>query len=60
MLHILQYDSDDKLIHPELFEEKYARGVGMVYKRSMSLVRANTIKPWLGYDVTMTLSAYGG
>jgi len=60
VLTVLQYDSPDKLIRPEFFEEKYAKGIGMVYKRSMSLVRANTIKPWLGYDVTMTLSSYGG
>ncbi len=57
---VLQYDSPEKLLAPEFFEEKYARGIGMVYKRSMSLLRGNFSGPFLGYDVTMTLSSYGG
>jgi hypothetical protein len=62
VLTVLQYDSPDKLINPEFFEEKYAKNIGMVYKRSMSLVRVNlnSNTPWLGYDVTMRLSSYGG
>jgi len=62
VLTVLQYDSPDKLINPEFFEEKFAKGVGLVYKRSSSLVRAdlNPTTPWLGYVVTMTLSTYGG
>ena len=62
VLTVLQYDSPDKLINPEFFEEKYAKNIGMVYKRSMSLIRVNLNPdtPWLGYDVIMTLSSYGG
>ncbi len=60
VLTVLQYDSPEKLLTPELFEEKYARGIGMVYKRSLSLSRGSFSGPFLGYDVTMTLSSYGG
>lgn len=60
VLTILQYESPEKLLAPELFEEKYARGIGMVYKRSMSLSRGSFSGPFLGYDVTMRLSSYGG
>ena len=59
---VLQFDSPDKLIHPERFEERFAKDIGLVYKYSMSLVRGdlNPNTPWLGYEVTMTLSAHGG
>jgi hypothetical protein len=62
VLTVLQYDSPDNLINPEFFEEKFAKDIGLVYKHSVSLVRANLNPdtPWLGYDVTMTLSSYGG
>jgi hypothetical protein len=62
VLTVLQFDSPEKLIRPSFFEERYAKGIGMVYKRSFSLTRAdlNPNTPWLGYDITMTLSSYGG
>ncbi|NQX99085.1 MAG: hypothetical protein HRT73_14590 [Flavobacteriales bacterium] len=59
VLTVVQFDSPDKLIHPQLFEEKYARGIGMVYKKSLDLIRGNLSAPFNGYDVTMTLSSYG-
>jgi hypothetical protein len=58
VLKVLQYE-DINLISQELFEEKYARNVGMVYKKSMDLTRNNLSAPWRGYDITMTLSSYG-
>lgn len=58
VLLVNQYE-DLNLITQELFQEKYAKGIGMVYKRSMSLVRTGLTSPWLGYDITMTLSSYG-
>ncbi len=59
VLTVIQYE-DLNLITQELFQEKYAKGVGMVYKKSMDLTRGNLSAPWGGYDVTMTLSSYGG
>ncbi len=47
------------LIQEEYFEEKYAANIGLVYKKSVSKIRSNLSSPWLGYDVTMTLSSYG-
>ncbi len=62
VLTVLQDESPEILINPWWYEEKYARGIGMVYKRSMNLYRPDTLPStsWLGYDVTMTLSSYGG
>lgn len=48
------------LIDQELFEEKYAKGIGMVYKKRKDLTRKSLSAPWSGYDVTMTLLDYGG
>ena len=48
------------LIEQRLFQEKYASGIGLVYKKSMDLVRNDLSSPWRGYDVTMTLNSYGG
>ena len=59
VLTVLQYENMN-LIDQELFEEKYAKGVGMVYKKSMDLTRSSLSSPWSGFDVTMTLSSYGG
>ena len=59
VLTVLQFE-DLNLITQELFEEKYAKGVGMVYKRSLDITRGSTIGPWGGYDIIMTLSSYGG
>ncbi len=60
VLNVLQLDALDNIITPQLFEEKFAKGVGMVYKRSLSRTRKSLSDPWLGYDITMTLSSYGG
>ncbi len=59
VLTVLQQDEQDNLINPVLFEEKFAKGVGMVYKRSMDKERDNLSAPWRGYDITMTLNSYG-
>ncbi|MDF1673748.1 MAG: hypothetical protein P1U41_09590 [Vicingaceae bacterium] len=48
------------LIEQQQFLEKYAKSVGLVYKRNMDLVRDNLSSPWRGYDVTYTLSSFGG
>ncbi len=48
------------LIEQQQFVEKYAKSVGLVYKRNMDLVRDNLSSPWRGYDVTYTLSSFGG
>ena len=47
------------LIQQRLFKEKYAANVGLVYKKSMDLVRNNLSAPWRGFDVTYTLNTYG-
>ncbi len=59
VLTVLQEDDQTNLINPKLFEEKFAKTIGLVYKRSMDLERDNLSAPWRGYDVTMTLSSYG-
>lgn len=56
---VVQDEDESNLINPVLFEEKFAYGVGMVYKRSMSLERNNLSSPWRGYDVTMTYYSSG-
>ena len=48
------------LIEQQQFVEKYAKSVGLVYKRNMDLVRDNLSSPWRGYDVTYTVSSFGG
>lgn len=58
VLTVSQYE-EINLIEQQLFEEKFAADVGMVYKRSMDLVRDNLSSPWRGYDVTMILNSYG-
>lgn len=58
VLTVDQYE-DINLIQEQLFEEKYAKGVGMVYKRDLDRVRNNLSSPWRGHDVTMTLESYG-
>jgi hypothetical protein len=52
-------DGLQNLINPTFFEEKYAKGIGMVYKRSTDKVRTGLSNPWKGYDVTYVLSSYG-
>jgi hypothetical protein len=48
------------LIEQKLSKEKFAKGVGMVYRKNMDLVRNNLTAPWRGYDVTYTVNSYGG
>lgn len=62
VLRVIQGGEDglDNLINPTFFEEKYAKGIGMVYKRSTDKVRSALNSPWKGYDVIMTLSSSGG
>jgi hypothetical protein len=55
VLRVLQYE-DINLISQELFEEKYARGVGMVYKKELDIVRNNLSAPWRGYEVAMVFN----
>lgn len=58
VLTVSQFE-EINLIQQQLFEEKFAVDVGLVYKKSMDLVRDNLSSPWRGYDVTMTLNSYG-
>tara|TARA_B100000809_G_scaffold72104_1_gene69789 strand:- start:3213 stop:3896 length:684 start_codon:yes stop_codon:yes gene_type:complete len=62
VLRVIQGGEDglDNLINPTFFEEKYAKGIGLVYKRSTDKVRSALNSPWKGYDVIMTLSSSGG
>ena len=60
---VLQYEFSP-LTEENFFQEKYAKGVGMVYKKSVDITNAydSSTSSWvrsLGYDVTMTLSSYG-
>lgn len=48
------------LIEQQLFKEKYAKNIGMVYRKNMDLVRDNLNAPYRGIDVTYTLSSFGG
>lgn len=53
------------LIEEKIFEEKYAKGIGLVYKKSVDLTKeynnsTGEFERSLGYDITMTLSSYGG
>jgi hypothetical protein len=64
VLTVLQ-DDDINLVQEKFFEEKYAKGIGMVYKKSVDISNEynSSIGLWernLGYDITMTLSSYGG
>lgn len=64
VLTVLQFE-DINLVQERFFEEKYAKGIGMVYKKSVDI--SNTFNSgtglWernSGIDITMTLSSYGG
>jgi len=59
VLTVLQFE-EINLIEEKVFEEKYAKGLGMVYKRSLNRTRKSLSGHWLGFDVTMTLSSFGG
>ncbi len=61
---VLQYEFSP-LTEENFFQEKYAKGIGLVYKKSVAIQNAydSSSGTWvrsLGYDVTMTLSSYGG
>lgn len=51
--------NDVNLITENLFIEKFATNIGMVYQKRLSRTRKNLSAPWLGYDFTMTIVAYG-
>ncbi len=60
-LTVLQADYED-LINKGYSEEKYAKNVGMVYKKILELGKQNASNPWTkpesGYDVTYTIWDY--
>lgn len=55
VLSVLQ-EEDINLISQTLFEEKYARGVGLVYKKELDIIRDSLSAPWHGYEVTMVFN----
>lgn len=64
VLTVLQKD-ETNLVEEKFFEEKYARGIGMVYKKSTDITNVYNTSTGLwerssGIDITMTLSSYGG
>ncbi len=64
VLTVLQLE-DINLVQERYFEEKYAKGVGMVYKKSVDITNVFNSSSGLwernsGIDITMTLSSYGG
>lgn len=64
VLTVLQFE-EINLIEEKVYEEKYAKGIGMVYKKSVDITKEyNTstglFERSLGLDVTITLSSYGG
>ncbi|PCJ26525.1 MAG: hypothetical protein COA97_05450 [Flavobacteriales bacterium] len=65
VLTVLQLDNIN-LVEEYYHEEKYAKGIGMVYKKNVDISKKefdSTTGNWertLGTDITMTLSSYGG
>ena len=64
VLTVLQFE-EVNLIVEKVYKEKYAKGIGMVYKKSVDLTKEyNTstglFERSLGIDITMTLSSFGG
>lgn len=59
VLKVNQYE-ELNLIQQKQFIEKFASGVGMVYRKNMDLVRDDFNSPWRGYEITYTLNSYGG
>jgi len=64
VLTVLQYEFSP-LTEENLFEEKYAKGIGLVYKKSIEIYNVYNTSTGLwernsGFDITMTLSSYGG
>jgi len=61
---VLQFE-EINLIEEKVYQEKYAKGIGMVYKKSVDVTKeynssTGLFERSLGLDVTMTLSSYGG
>lgn len=65
VLTVLQLE-DVNLIEEYFLQEKYAKGIGMVYKKSVNISKKvfnSGTGLWersLGTEITMTLSSYGG
>lgn len=64
VLTVLQFE-EINLIEEKVFEEKYAKGIGLVYKKTVDLTKeynstTGEFERSLGVDITMTLSSYGG
>lgn len=64
VLTVSQFE-EINLIEEQIFEEKYAKGIGMVYKKSVDITyeynsTTGLFERSLGFDITMTLSTYGG
>ena len=64
VLTVLQFE-EINLIEEKVFEEKYAKGIGMVYKKTVDITKVYNSSNGLfersfGLDITMTLSSYGG
>lgn len=61
-LTVLQHD-EENLIEKYYGEEKYAKHVGLVYKKLINLEKQNITAPWTkpekGFILTMTLLDYG-
>lgn len=63
VLTVKQFE-EVNLIEEKIFEEKYAKGIGMVYKKSVDLIKeynnsTGEFERSLGYDITFTISSYG-
>ena len=63
VLTILQVE-EINLIEEKVYEEKYAKGIGMVYKKSVDITSEYNSSTGLfersfGLDITMTLSSFG-
>ena len=64
VLTVLQFE-DINLVQERFYEEKYSKGIGMVYKKSVDISNVFNSGTGLwernaGIDITMTLSSYGG
>tara|TARA_B100000809_G_scaffold263531_1_gene317001 strand:+ start:2066 stop:2755 length:690 start_codon:yes stop_codon:yes gene_type:complete len=64
VLTVLQFE-EINLIEEKIFEEKYAKGIGMVYKKTVDITKVynssnGLFERSLGLDITMTLSSFGG
>jgi len=63
VLTVLKFE-EINLIEEKVYKEKYAKGIGMVYKKSVDITKeynslTGLFERSLGLDVTMTLSSFG-